>query len=85
MILKHSILQLLKEYEALKLSEIASKLNTNEVYVRVTIEQMVESGTPVKLREDIVYISSKRTLLPMAVASFLIGVIVILPAWMGLN
>lgn len=85
MILKHSILQLLKEYEVINLSELATRLQTSEGHVRVTIEQMMDSGTPVRLKDDIVYVSRKRELLPFMIVAFLVGVIVILPAMSGWN
>lgn len=84
MILKHSILQLLDEHEALNLSELATRLQTSEEYVRVTIEQMIESGTPVKLRNNVVCNTRKKDYL-IAIPVLMFAIIVILPAVSGWN
>lgn len=87
-IIKHSILDLLREKEVLTLSEIASKLHTTEGHVLVTIKQMIDSGTSVKLRNDIVYkpkMDWKGIALSLSILAFLIGMIVFFPAVMGLN
>ncbi|MGM7719403.1 hypothetical protein [Metabacillus sp. Hm71] len=85
LILKHTILDLVKEKEVLTLSELATRLQTSEEYIRVTIEQMMDNGTHIKLTDDIVHIPTKFEWLPYAVGAFLIGMIVFLPALLDLN
>lgn len=85
MILKHSILQLVNEYEAINLSELATRLETGEDNLRVEIEQMMHSGSNVRLRDDIVYVSRKYEGLLVTVVLLMMGIVVFLPAYMGWN
>lgn len=83
--LKHSIIQLVNEYEAINLSELATRLETGEDNLRVEIEQMMHSGSNVRLRDDIVYVSRKYEGLLVTVVLLMMGIVVFLPAYMGWN
>lgn len=83
--LKHSIHQLVNEYEAINLSELATRLGTDEDNLRHQIEEMMHSGSNVRLRDDIVYVSRKYEGLLVTVVLLMMGIVVFLPAYMGWN
>lgn len=83
--LKHSILQLLNEHEAMNLSELSTRLETDAEDLRHEIEQMMYSGSNVRLRDDIVYVSRKYENVLWSIPIIIFVLIVLLPAYMGWN
>lgn len=79
------ITQTVKEYEAINLSKLATTLGTDEDNLRHQIEEMKRSGSNVRVRDDIVYVSRKYEGLLITVVLLMFVLIVLLPAYMGWN